>query len=52
MIKSIFAREVFRRCPKVKKLLWDGEMWRDVYCAGTVEKHGNEDMIGKGTSIY
>ena len=24
-IKSITAREVFRRCPKVKKQLWGGE---------------------------
>lgn len=45
MIKSISAREVFRRCPKVKKLLWGGEMWADGYYAGTVGKHGNEDMI-------
>ena len=47
MIKSISAREVFRRCPKVKKLLWGGEMWTDGYYAGTLGKHGNEDMIGK-----
>ena len=43
MIKSISAREVFRRCPKVKKLLWGGEMWTDGYYAGTVGKHGNEN---------
>ena len=47
MIKSISAREVFRRSPKLKKLLWGGEMWTDGYYAGTVGKHGNEDMIGK-----
>ena len=29
MIKSISAQEVFRRCPKVKKLLWGSEMWTD-----------------------
>ncbi len=46
-IKSISAREVFRRCSKVKKLLWGGEMWADGYYAGTVGKHGNENMIGK-----
>jgi REP element-mobilizing transposase RayT len=33
MIKSISAREVFKRCPKVKKLLWGGEMWTDGYYA-------------------
>ena len=31
MIKSITAREVFRRCPKVKKQLWGGEFWTDGY---------------------
>lgn len=47
MIKSISAREMFRRCPKVKKALWGGEMWTDGYYAGTVGKNGNEEMIGK-----
>lgn len=47
MIKSISAREVFSRCPKVKKLLWGGEMWTDGYYAETEGKYGNEDMIGK-----
>ena len=37
MIKSITAREVFRRCPKVKKQLWGGEFWTDGYFASTVE---------------
>ena len=47
MIKSLTAREVFRRCPEVKKQLWGGEFWTDGYFAGTVGKHGNEDTIGK-----
>jgi REP element-mobilizing transposase RayT len=47
MIKSITAREVFRRCPKVKKQLWGGEFWTDGYFASTVGKHGNEQMIGQ-----
>ena len=46
MIKSITAREVFRRCPKVKKQLWGGEFWSDGYFASTVGKHGDEQMIG------
>ena len=46
MIKSITAREVFRRCPKVKKQLWGGEFWTDGYFASTVGKHGDEQMIG------
>jgi putative transposase len=47
MIKSLSAREVFRRCPEVKKQLWVGEFWTDGYFAGSVGKHGNEDTIGK-----
>ena len=45
MIKSITAREVFKRCPEVKEQLWGGEFWTDGYFASTVGKHGNEDMI-------
>ena len=46
MIKSLTAREVFKRCPQVKKKLWGGEFWTDGYFASTVGKHGNEDTIG------
>ena len=46
MIKSLTAREIFRRCPHVKKKLWGGEFWSDGYFASTVGKHGDEAMIG------
>jgi len=46
LIKSLSAREIFRRCPQVKKQLWGGEFWTDGYFASTVGKHGNENMIG------
>ena len=45
MIKSITAREVFKRCPEVKEQLWGGEFWTDGYFVSTVGKHGNADMI-------
>jgi putative transposase len=45
MIKSITAREVFKKHPEVKKQLWGGEFWTDGYFASTVGKHGNENMI-------
>ena len=45
LIKSLSAREIFKRCPQVKKLLWGGEFWTDGYFASTVGKHGNENMI-------
>jgi REP element-mobilizing transposase RayT len=47
MIKSLSAREIFKRCPQVKKQLWGGELWTDGYLASTVGKHGNEEMIGR-----
>ncbi len=47
IIKSLTAREIFKRCPQVKKQLWGGEFWSDGYFASTVGKHGNEDMIAR-----
>ena len=47
MIKSLTAREIFKRCPQVKKKLWGGEFWTDGYFASTVGKHGDEGMIAK-----
>ncbi len=47
MIKSITAREIFKRAPEVKKKLWGGEFWSDGYYASTVGKHGDEGMIGR-----
>lgn len=47
IIKNITAREIFKRYPHVKKILWGGEFWTDGYFASTVGKHGDENMIGK-----
>ena len=47
MIKSLSAREIFKKCPHVKKQLWGGKFWSDGYFASTVGKHGNENMIAK-----
>jgi putative transposase len=47
IIKSLTAKEIFRRAPQVKEQLWGGELWTDGYYASTVGKHGNEAMIGK-----
>lgn len=46
IIKSLSAREIFKRCPKVKKQLWGGEFWTDGYFGSTVGKHGDENTIG------
>ena len=47
IIKSLTAKEIFRRIPQVKEQLWGGELWTDGYYASTVGKHGNETMRGK-----
>ena len=44
-IKSITAREIFRRIPEVKKLLWGGEFWTDGYFVNTVGRNSSEDAI-------
>ena len=45
IIKSITAREIFRRVPQVKKQLWGGEFWSDGYYIASVGQHANETVI-------
>jgi len=44
-IKSITAREVFRRVPSVKKQLWGGAFWSSGFFVNTVSRHGTESAI-------
>ena len=44
-VKSITAKEVFSRCPEVKKKLWGGNFWSSGYYVATVSEHGNEEVI-------
>ena len=44
-VKSITAREVFKRNPEVKQKLWGGAFWSSGYFMSTVGQHGNENMI-------
>ena len=46
IIKSLTAREIFRRCPGVKRKLWGREFWSDGYFASTVGRQGHERTIG------
>ena len=46
-IKSIIAREIFKRIPEVKKKLWGGAFWTNGYYISTVGKYGNENVISK-----
>ena len=45
MVKSITAREIFRKHPEVKTKLWGGEFWTDGYFVNTVSKFGDETTI-------
>ena len=45
IIKSITAREVFKRVPLVKKQLWGGEFWSKGNFISTVGRHGSEEVI-------
>ena len=45
LIKSLTAREMFRRVPTVKKQLWGGEFWSKGYFISTVGRHGSEEVI-------
>ena len=46
-IKSIIAREIFKKHPEVKRKLWGGQFWTDGYFVNTVSRHGNENIISK-----
>jgi REP element-mobilizing transposase RayT len=44
-IKSITARETFKRRPEVKEKLRGGDFWSDGYYVNSVGQHGNEKVI-------
>ncbi len=44
-IKSLTAREMFRRLPSVKAQLWGGAFWSSGYYIDTVGRHGSEEVI-------
>ena len=46
-VKSLTAREIFKRVPEVKQKLWGGEFWSDGYYVNTVGRYGNEETIRK-----
>lgn len=43
--KSITAKEIFKRFPKVKEMLWGGKFWTSGYYINTVGQYGNEKVI-------
>jgi putative transposase len=47
MIKSLTAKEIFKKHPEVKKILWGGEFWPAGYFVNTVSKFGDEQSISR-----
>jgi len=44
-IKSITGKQLFKRHPEIRKILWGGNFWTSGYYANTVGQYGNEKMI-------
>ena len=47
LVKSITAKEIFKKNPEVKKQLWGGAFWTSGYFVNTVSKFGDESTISK-----
>ena len=45
VVKSIAARELFKKHPDLKRELWGGELWTDGFFVATVGEGGNLDVI-------
>ena len=46
-VKSITAKEMFKKKPEVKKILWGGEFWSKGYFTNTVGHKGCEETVRK-----
>ena len=46
-MKSISAKEIFRKFPQLKKQLWAGELWSDGYFVRSVGDEVTTDLIRK-----
>ncbi len=44
-LKSMIGRQVFARCPQVKKKLWGGEFWSDGYFIASVGQQDSEETV-------
>ncbi len=47
ILKSVSAREVFKKFPKLRKQLWAGELWSDGYFVRSVGDKVTTDIIRK-----
>ena len=47
IVKSISAREVFKRFPKIRRAMWSGMIWGDGYFVRSVGDKVTADVIRK-----
>ncbi len=47
IVKSITARELFKKHPGLKRELWGGHLWSEGYFVATIGEGGNKDVIQK-----
>ena len=47
VIKSISARELFKKFPKMKKLMWSGKIWNEGYFVRSIGDKVTADVIKK-----
>ena len=45
IIKSLTAREIFKKFPDIKKDLWGGNFWTAGYYIATVSEHSNWKVV-------
>lgn len=45
IVKSITARELFKKHPDLEKELWGGELWTDGFFVATVGEGGDKETI-------
>ncbi len=46
-LKSISARELFKKFPKMKKLMWSGKIWNEGYFVRSIGDKLTSDVIKK-----
>ena len=47
ILKSISAREMYKKFPKMRKEMWSGEIWNDGYFIRSVGDKATADMMKK-----
>ena len=45
IVKSISAKQLFKRHPEIKAKLWGGDFWTSGYYVNTVGQYASEDVI-------